>query len=305
MNIPIIIYHLGHRSYVPLCMKQALKYNNQVILITDAVEKYAEIDGLTLVDSNEYIGKIHSFQKLYIHLSTNSQSLEFLCIIRWFVVQEYMNKNNIERAFICDSDVLIYDNITKLNNTYLKLYPFMLCSSPSKNLTGGQSVWNLSELEKFVKFVFEFYENQENRTNMIDWYSKNKSVGGICDMTLLYYFAHNENKFKGLRLSNYPMFKMELNQIFENEFTFDLHMDSTGNHEYPEDWEMNERGSKKIKYIQNVPYCYNNRLGKDIRFVLLHFQGRNKAIMEKYYIETSGNRLQNNTILSCRKFDKI
>lgn len=285
MNIPIIIYHLGYRDYVPLCMKQALKYNKNVIFITDVVEKYEKIEGLTLVNSNNYMEKINIFQELYIHLSSNSRMLEFLCIIRWIVIHEYMNENNIERAFICDSDVLIYDNITKLNDKYLKQYPFMLCSSPSKNLTGGQSVWNLSELEKFVNFVFEFYENQENMTNTIDWYSKNKSVGGICDMTLLYYFAHNETKFKGLRLPNYPTFKMELNQIFENDFTFDLHMDSAGNHEYPEDWEMSERGSKNIKYIDGIPYCHNKRLKKDIRFILLHFQGRNKAIMKEYYMK--------------------
>ena len=283
MNIPIIIYHLGYRNYVPFCLKQALKYNDNVILITDNVEKYKEIKGLTLVDSNKYVEKINAFQKLYIHLSTNSRILELICIIRWFVVHEYMNENNIERAFICDSDILIYDNMTEVNNKYLKLYPFMLCSSPSKNLCGSHSIWNISELEKFVKFVFDFYENQENREDMISWYSKNKSNGGICDMTLLYYFAHNETKFKGLRLPNYPTFKMELNQIFDNNFTFDLNMDSTGNHTYTEDWEMSDRGSKNIKYINNVPYCHNKRLNKDIRFALLHFQGRNKAIMGEYY----------------------
>lgn len=287
MDIPIIVYHLGYRDYVPLCMKQALKYNKNVILITDNVEKYKQIKGITLVDSNKYVEKINTFQKLYIHLSTNSRILELLCIIRWVVVHEYMNENNIERAFICDSDILIYDNITEVDDKYLKQYPFMLCSSPSKNLCGSHSIWNISELEKFVKFVFEFYENQENRVNMIEWYSKNKSVGGICDMTLLYYFAHNESKFNGLRLPNYPSFKMELNQIFDNNFTFDLHMDSEGNHKYPEDWEMTERGSKNIKYINNVPYCYNKRLKKDIRFSLLHFQGRNKAIMGEYYNKTN------------------
>lgn len=283
MDIPIIVYHLGYRDYVPLCMKQALKNNDNVILITDNVEKYKEIKGLTLVDSNKYVEKINNFQKLYIHLSTNSHILELVCIIRWFVVHEYMNENNIERAFICDSDILIYDNITEVDDKYLKQYPFMLCSSPSKNLCGSHSIWNISELEKFVNFAFNFYENQENRTNIIEWYSKNKSVGGICDMTLLYYFAHNESKFNGLRLPNYPSFKMELNQIFDNNFTFDLHMDSAGNHKYPEDWEMTERGSKNIKYINNVPYCYNKRLKKDIRFALLHFQGRNKSIMGEYY----------------------
>ena len=44
MNIPIIIYHLGYREYVPLCMKQALKYNDNVILITDNVETHKKLD---------------------------------------------------------------------------------------------------------------------------------------------------------------------------------------------------------------------------------------------------------------------
>jgi hypothetical protein len=43
--------------------------------------------------------------------------------------------------------------------------------------------------------------------------------GGICDMTLLYYFANNGgSKFVGLRLPEYPY----LNQ--------DLHLGTYGNH---------------------------------------------------------------------------
>ena len=44
MDIPIIIYHLGYKDYVTCCLKQALKYNNNVILITDAVNEYSNID---------------------------------------------------------------------------------------------------------------------------------------------------------------------------------------------------------------------------------------------------------------------
>ena len=52
----------------------------------------------------------------------------------------------------------------------------------------------LNKLTEFVKFIFEFYDN--NTIKMKEWYKTYKEPGGICDMTLLYYFAHNENYFK-------------------------------------------------------------------------------------------------------------
>ena len=42
-----------------------------------------------------------------------------------------------------------------------------------------------------------------------------------------------------------------------------------------------------IKYINNQPHCYNKRLKKDIRFVLLHFQGRNKRVMTNWFEKTN------------------
>ena len=88
----------------------------------------------------------------------------------------------------------------------------------------------------------------------------------------------------GLRLPNFPYFKQDLTQIFNNELTFDLHLAAHGNHVYPEEYEINKSNqNKNIKFINNKPYCYNKRLKKDIKFILLHFQGTNKSIMEQYF----------------------
>ena len=284
MDIPIIIYHLGYKDYVTCCLKQALKYNNNVILITDAVNEYSNIDGLIVINNSSYSSGSNLFRKKYIHLSNNSPVIELICIQRWISIYEYMYGNNIKRAFICDSDVLIYDNITEIDNKYLLDYEHMLCSSPSKNLTGGQSIWNLSKLKEFISFIFVFYNTQKDI--MIKWYKTYQEPGGICDMTLLYYFSHNETVFKGLRLPEFPYFENDLTQIFNEEFTFDLHLASPGNHIYPDEWEVDDRKNKNIKYIDSKPYCYNKRINKDIRFILLHFQGNNKNYMKEYYIKT-------------------
>jgi hypothetical protein len=197
-----------------------------------------------------------------------------------------MKKHNIKRAFTCDSDVLIYDNIHEIDRQYLHTNDFMLCSSSSKNVTGGQSIWNFDKLQEFIIFIFKFYNTQIN--NMIKWHKTYNEPGGICDMTLLYYFTHNKTEFTGLRLPDYPYFSQDLTQIFNDEFTFDLHLATYGNHPYPDDYEINKtNNNKNIKFIDGKPYCFCKHLNKDIRFVLLHFQGRNKSIINSWYEKTN------------------
>lgn len=279
-ELPIIIFHIGNQPYVRDCLEHALINNKNIIIINERDNMYPDLP-IKCVSYHNYNKLMNNFNSLYKHFSTNSQQLEFICIIRWMCVYEYMKSNNIERAFICDSDVLIYDNITKIDNQYLSTYEFMLCSSGSKNVTGGQSIWNIESLNKFILFIFKFYTTQS--TKMEEWYKSYNEPGGVCDMTLLYYFSHNATEFVGLRLPGFPYFENDLMQIFDNSFTFDLHMGVSGNHIYPEDYEMNEN-RKKIKMIDNQPYCYCKRLDKDIRFILLHFQGQHKKVMPNYKI---------------------
>lgn len=282
MVLPIIIFHIGNQHYVRLCLQQALKSGNtNIILINDNENNFSDLP-INVVNYNKYSKNLEKFKTLYKNLSTNNHHIEFLCIVRWMCAYEYMKENNIKRAFICDSDVLIYENLDNIDKNYLHSYDFMLCSSNSKNLTGGQSIWNYSKLQNFVEFIFVFYETQINK--MVEWYKNYKEDGGICDMTLLYYFANKQKDFVGLRLPDYPYFSQDLTQIFNNEFTFDLHLGTFGNHPYPDDYEVNTKNrNKNIKFIDGKPYCFCKHLNKDIRFVLLHFQGRNKALMNDWY----------------------
>ena len=278
-TIPVIIFHIGNQEYVHLCLKQALYYGNNVHILTNNPSQFP-YNGITAIPYQKYTSSSKKFELLYKHFSTNSYQLELICIVRWIYIYEYMKEQNIKKAFICDSDVLLYANISDIVQTYLT-EDMYLCSSGSKNITGGQSVFTLEKLREFVTFVFHFYQTQI--TNIKKWKSSYRENGGICDMTLLYYFAHNETEFVGLRLPNYPYFKNDLTSIFNDEFTFDLHIGVSGNHPHPNDYEMVE--NRKIIVTENKKaYCYNKRLNKKIRFILLHFQGNNKYLMRNYYI---------------------
>lgn len=285
-DIPIIIFHLGDQEYVKLCLQQALRFNKTVVFITDK-DTFKSLP-ITLIHISRYSKYLKPLQKLYKHFSTNPYTLEFLCVYRWFVVYEYMKDAKIDRAFLCDSDILVYENITDINNRVLYSYDFMLCSSPSKSLSGHAMIWNLSYLETFIQYIIWFYNTQI--PNIETWHKTYKEAGGVCDMTILYYFTHKDkiDKFIGLRLPGYPMIDHDLTSIFEGDLTFDHHMAVIGNHPYPEQYEKDERtGNKKIRFVHGKPVCFNTRLGKDIRFVLLHFQGQNKRIMKDFYLMTN------------------
>ena len=62
MSLPIIIFHLGNQKYVHLCLKQAKKYNNNVILLTNIPDVY-KITGATCINFQKYDDRIGEFQK--------------------------------------------------------------------------------------------------------------------------------------------------------------------------------------------------------------------------------------------------
>ena len=108
---------------------------------------------------------------------------------------------------------------------------------------------------------------------------------------ILYYFTHNVSEFVGLRLTELPYFENDLTKVMDDTHTFDLHIGVSGNHTYPNDYEMIKIGKfvqiKKIHMKDGIPYCFNVRLKKFIRFNLLHFQGGNKQIMRHFYVAKS------------------
>jgi len=282
--LPIIIFHIGSQEYVPISLAQALKYNKRVILISDNTNNFKNLN-IEHYDLNNYSKKADEFKSIYKHYSTGGYWNELICIQRWMYIESLMKELKIQRAFICDSDVLIYDNIDMLDKLHYKNWDVGLCTSESKNVTGGQSIWNYHKLKEFVEYCFYFYQKKQILA-IEKWKNNYKENGGICDMTLLYYFVHGKKNFVGLRLPDYPYYEKDLTKVIDNEFTCDLHIGENGNHTSPHCYEI-ENGRKKISWHMQKPYCYNKELNKNIRFILLHCQGSNKHLIKQFFLNNN------------------
>jgi hypothetical protein len=293
-EIPVIIYHVGNQPYVYYCLKKACETNPVIHINGDqlpqGIDELKATGKLTVANQANYSAYYNKFFMTYKHFSSHPLMFEFLSIYRWIAVYNYMKVHKIPRAFICDSDVLVFENITEMDQKYWSKYPFMLCSSISKDVTGGQSIWNCDVLGEFVRSIFQFYQTQTPAVEQ--WFQKNKHLGNICDMTLLYYFAHGKKDFVGLQLPDNPTISNDLTQIFDDRITCDLHIGAFGNHAHPDDYEKyDELGIKKFTIGMTEdgrlkPFCYNRRLGKNIQFILIHFWGGNKRFMQQFVEQT-------------------
>jgi FkbM family methyltransferase len=286
-DIPIIIFHLSYKRYAHISLKHNSLRNN-IHFLTDVISGYSDVsDRVTLVDIKDSLSLLEDFSKIYVHASPNNSVLEQICIMRWVFIYNYMKSKDIKKAFICDSDVLIYDDINDVIPNEFFEDGCVLCTCPKhQNVTGGQSVWSLERLSNFVKFIYTFYRTQ--RENITKHVEMPRKIAGVSDMTLLYYFIHNRTEFVGLKFEDVPHPKYALNDVYvvpnsKRLTAFDLHLDTHGSHRHPNEWALDKTGRKVLRFMYGKPYGMNLRLKKWVQFSLLHFQGRNKGILEPVY----------------------
>lgn len=292
VEYPVIVCHLSYKEYVKVSVIHNSQRNN-VHLLTNDIQNYYDVsNNITLVDITQHLYLLEDFKKKYIHASPNSPTIEMTCIMRWVFIYNYMKESGIENAFICDSDVLIYDDINDVIPRAFFEDGCVLCTCPKhKIVSGGQSVWNINKLGSFVDFIYDFYKTQAD--NIKNTITMPRKQAGVSDMTLLYYFIHNRKEFIGLHFENKPHPKYALNDVYvvpnsNHLIAFDLHLDTHGSHKYPNEWAMGKDGRKILKFRYGKPYGFNIRLKKWIQFSLLHFQGRNKPMLK--YVYDIGNK---------------
>ena len=286
----IIVFHVGNQEYVNLQIKQAEYYNNKVILIGD--------------DSNKDFCKHHyyhntlqnayneSFEKHYKHISPNNQVFEKVCIERWISIYNLMKQENIEKAFICDSDVLIYTNIRDIANKYYKNDLYISTTSTKYKVTAGQSIWTQGKLKEFIDFIINFYQNSDWDYIINYWNTYlDKISGGISDMYLLYCFLTKTN-FSDNHFVLTPDkldIEYDLSQVINGGFfdnSIDLDSDAFGVNKWGQEYyNFNciniENKIKNIIMDKDKLTCYNHALLKNCNVNSIHFHGC-KNLMTKY-----------------------
>ena len=266
--IPVILIHKGYQDYLGCAINQALK-NNPVHLIGDTIPPITH-DSFKFSNLNEYCLECDEFRSHYEHLNTTPVEFEIFCYQRWFILKNFMLRNNLDKIFYIDSDVLLFANMTteweKFNQYEMTLLHRSAAISSFITLKGVQD---------FCNFLMSTYKDKSSYaygkiSSHFHVRQQHNLAGGVCDMTLLEFFHYCDDCGGG------PGRVGEMMQIIDDS-TYDHNINVPD-----QDFEFNN-GKKDFKIKDGVPYVFSNKLKKDIKFNSLHFNSGAKSLMRNIY----------------------
>jgi hypothetical protein len=262
MAIPVIFIQMDakseYRGYFPTVVAQAKKHNKVIIIGDESTE--------TPIDChvNDYSGDCDEFEELFENLNTADPFYTFIQFKRYFVLRDFMRKNNIPVCQQLDTDVLIYSNATAEWEKFNR-FDFTL----TQRMSGHNSFFTMKGIDGFCNFSLETYRNKDSYD-----YEKIKSHflirekyhmgGGVCDMT---FFEHYSSKIAG--------------QVGEMMYIIDGSTYDQNIFDENDGYEMSN-GIKKIRFIGEYPYCINKATKETIKFNTLHFVGGSKNMIKGF-----------------------
>jgi len=274
----IVFIHQGTSWYLPYALYQAKSSSpDSEIVLLGQRSSFKDISGVIFEELQGSRQEI-DFRKAYIHLSTNSESFELICYLRWFYLLRYMQLSNTDKVFCFDSDVLLYSPIAEIMDCYdlenMDCGYLLFGEEPGYfAATGCMSFWTRGALEKFCNFMVEAYCQERHLKKLKDFWREHSSAGrpgGVCDMTVLYMFWQ-ENQ---VRVANLI--------VDQRRNIFDPNINEVGDSRLGEFEVVN--GWKKVKIIDQKPIFFRIRPSKEmVRAHVLHFQGEAKGHMALFY----------------------
>lgn len=261
---PLVFIHNGNQKYLQTAIKQSKKFNSFIFLIGDTSnQKYCDnwVSGESLITPSYY-----SFVEKFENLSSNSYEFELGCFRRYFVLQQFMEKNGFSEVVTVDSDLLVFADLCNFDFGSVDI----ACDwTLSGDCASPQCLYITKEtLDKFIEFLPYFYtEKKDILLKKWNYHVQNNVPGGICDMTLLYHFLMNTD-LKKLNLFEYTKYGV-----------FDDNLSETDGGRYKTENYLHKWTLKKI-IKSKEGYCFITQDNRTIPVLTMHCQGIKKCLMK-------------------------
>lgn len=251
--IPVVFIHFGECEYAGMTIAQAQARGNEVVFLNpprDALYDYP-------------------FAQTYEHLSTNHVYFELACMVRWFVLRDWMLANRVPDCLYCDTDVLLFANVESEihSDPYYHAQDFTL----SLGTSGHTSYWKLGALESFCIFLEETYRDRyetfKELKRIYGAMREQSLAGGVSDMLLLKLFATRDAKELGLCVG-------EMSTV-RNGGYWDHNINQA-------DGFLTAGGRKNVTFVNGDPFAHNIASERLVKFNSLHMQGGAKQWIQQY-----------------------
>jgi len=279
--------------FVPLSFSSVVKSNPTAdVYFLNVNDNFpVSTPGITDVDATQFYSKAcKPIRDCYKHLSTNQADFELFCMERFFVLKEFMAANAIDKAFLVETDVLVFEDLNSFIGCEGGISPEKSYLSENKCISLGYVT--LAYLEYYCNYIVSCYCDIEKFAKIESFYHKYREkggMGGICDMTFCDYINKGmygaERQYATENISK--IFKKCTGQdyIFDSfigrDFIIDLEAKIVMTESY-----IDKKIIKDISFENGKPFV---SFDDNIRLQLasLHCQGNAKGLMADFYVNTS------------------
>lgn len=244
----ILIFQEGKFDGFKFCLESIARHSpsSQVHVLTRESVKDPVID--SILKNYEH------------HHANNPKSFVLRSIIRWAVMLYYAKAHGIESFFTCDSDVLIFTDVS--------LHTF---DTPMFGWTGTAFVMKLEPLEGFVEWLDRMYREKGELLAKQIQVGHDFNEGGVCDMALFQgYFSERPGLLRRGGLS--------LDGIFDSNICL------------AEGFEM-DGDRKRLVFRGGVPYTVKKDGEPFIKLHSLHCWGAYKHKMSALWYAANSSLL--------------
>lgn len=270
---PIIVVHNGSPAYLKASLQKASESNagGRVILLGDESNASIGIGEHHRHRDESLQADIPEFHALYQHLSS-SQGFDFerFCIERWFLVRNFMRREQLSRCLVIDSDVLLFCDVPAESERLQNFAMTFGRWDAVRNLPHCNFIGCLQGIESFCDYVLETYRDPERLTRLKNANHKKLNQFWISDMSLFYDWASQ------------GAFPIAMIDEPHEHGAFDSAIDSTGGYLRSGYLPGLIRQWKKIEFREGRPYAFLQADGQPVRMKCLHYHGVFKMLMETH-----------------------
>jgi|GEM_PF-5025553 len=262
MTLPIITTFCSYSPILEYCLHTAKKHNPdaRVILLGDeecVAEAKKHLHNVE-VHLLEYDALALEMQEKYQHRSTLSEKFELFCILRWFCVRAFLEREQLDGCVHLDADTLLFSNV-ELEQKRLPDCDLALCKWDEVRNVGCTSFFNSRKvLDDFCRFTLDIYNSPERFEELSAQNQKSRGRYWVSDMSLLGAFER----------------EADVRSIYLNELREGTYYDSQVSKEenFRGYWRcsISKRSVKRIYFRDGLPYGALKETGEKILFKAIH-----------------------------------
>lgn len=258
----LIYIHRGYSWDVPLALANGRRFGEHVCFVGDAFGCWiGNFLGVMTAKIDDFSSSARDFEPLYRHHSTLGVEFELRCILRWFILRDYMKAVDLKSAIYLDTDILVTTSLTPLQEQTRDFGLTFTGYSAHCCFINDRAV-----LDTFCDFVTEVYTDSKWDVRLRDWKRHmvtegGAGAGGVSDMTLFHWFHQRHPELLG-----------SYEDIF-HESPIDLSLAETAG------WKATPDGFKRLVWDNGVPAAIRSD-GTAVQLAALHHQGAAKSSMK-------------------------